>query len=183
MHGKILTYLEPYKDLCEGKQVLEVGSLNVNGNAREVLNVTVGTDMREGKGVDLVCKGEDLLKHFKPESFDVVVSTDTLEHVRDWREFLQGIWQVLKTDGLFICTIASVSKGRHAYPDDYWRLTEEHVIRIFKGNEIIDTGTPLGVSFGFVVRKKAPLWKLEDLHLLPVDGKVPQELLPNGQPS
>ena len=178
MHGKILEFLKPYKEICEGKNVLEVGSLNVNGTARDTLNITVGVDMQEGKGVDLVCTGENLPSHFAVEHFDHVVSTDTLEHVRNWRDFLHGIWHVLKKDGLFICTIASRRKGRHAYPDDYWRLDEELVKKVFYSQEILEMQPNLGVSFGFVIRKKGPLIGLSDIHMFPVDGKVPKELLP-----
>ncbi len=133
--------------------------------------------MREGRGVDLVCSGEDLPKHFQSEEFDMVVSTETWEHARDWREFLLGIWHVLKTDGHFVCTLASLKKRRHAYPDDYWRMNEELMRKIFEGQEIIDVNDGMGISYGFVIKKKTSLVDLKPIHLIPVDDKVPQELL------
>ncbi len=175
MHGKITKYVEQFAHL--GGYNLEVGSLNVNGTIRDVVHIDVGVDMREGKDVDQVVAGEDLPYAFPAEGFDMVVTCETLEHVRNWREFLQGIWYVLKDDGHLVCTLASKKKGRHAYPDDYWRMTPEHVHNIFAGNDIVDVTPDLGVSFGFVVRKRGPLIDLSDLKLLPVDGNVPKELL------
>ncbi len=176
MHKKITEFLKKHSDKCpKGSLILDIGSLNVNGNAAQVLPVTVGVDMREGKGVDLVCNGEDLLKHFDKNYFDVIVTTDTLEHVKYWREFLIGAWSVLKPDGIFIATIASKRKGRHAYPDDYWRLEKHHLIKIFGD---LEDYQDLGISTGWVVRKfKDDLGDLKDIHLDPVDKKVPKELL------
>lgn len=177
MHLEILKYLTKFEHLA-GERNLDVGSLNVNGSSRAVFPISVGVDIREGMGVDLVCSGEDLPKHFKDEEFDLVVSTETLEHVRHWREFTKGIWQVLKTDGHFICTLASTKKERHDHPDDYWRLRENHIEAIFKDQEIVDVNPRIGkISFGFVVKKKKPLVELGDVHLLPIDDQVSKELL------
>ena len=181
MHDGIKHYVNQFKHLCEGKLNLEVGSFNVNGTIRDIVPIHIGTDLREGKDVDLVCTGEELPNHFEEGNFDNVISCETFEHVRNWREFLQGIWHVLKHDGHFICTLCSIRKGRHAYPDDYWRLHEEHIVDIFEGQEILSIEPNLGVSFGFVVKKKQPLKDLTDIHLLPVDKKVPQELLKQGE--
>jgi SAM-dependent methyltransferase len=176
MHQGIKDYVSKFKHLVEGYTV-EVGSLNVNGTIRDIVNVNFGIDMREGKDVDMVLPGEDLPKHFYPEDVGTVISCETLEHVRNWREFIQGIWTVLRTDGAFICTLCSKRKGRHAYPDDYWRLDPEHIVQIFRGQDIVDISPELGVSFGFVVIKKGPLVDLTNIKLDPVDNQVPEELL------
>lgn len=68
--------------------MIEVGSLNVNGSLRPLLgsfkpNLYVGTDIVKGPGVDVVCKAEDLLRTFPKSSFDVLISTELMEHVRD----------------------------------------------------------------------------------------------------
>jgi SAM-dependent methyltransferase len=176
MHDGIIKYIEQFKHL-QGEYNLEVGSLNVNGTIRNTVDIAIGVDMRPGKDVDQVCTGEELPDHFLPNEFDTVFSCETLEHVRNWREFLQGVWYVLKDDGHFICTLASKRKRRHAYPDDYWRLDPDHVKDIFRDQEIVDINPDLGVSFGFVVKKVAPLVGLETIKLLPVDKAVPEELL------
>ena len=67
--------------------VLEVGSRNVNGSVRDILaplvSRYVGCDLEAGDGVDVVADATRLTDVFPPESFDVVISTEMLEHVPD----------------------------------------------------------------------------------------------------
>ena len=44
---------------------------------------------------------ERLVDYFGPESFDVVVSTEVVEHVLDWRLVINNMKVVLKRGGLF----------------------------------------------------------------------------------
>lgn len=160
--------------------MIDIGSFEVSekiGGVRKVLPVTVGVDMREGPGVDLVMPGEKLLEHFGPASFDVVISCDTLEHVANWRGFLNSLWGILKPGGLCILSIASRSKGRHAYPDDYWRLTKGIVFDIFGENVQEDRYIENQISTVWVCTKKTDLPDLSKIQLIPVDKKVPKELI------
>lgn len=124
MRRSILAYVEQHKDKFGGR-VLEVGSLNVNGSIREVIDVEVGIDLQEGKDVDIVMAAETLLDHFGPEAFDTVISCETLEHIEYWREALEAMWCVLKVGGWFLLTAASLRDGFHGYPSDYWRFTRD----------------------------------------------------------
>jgi len=50
--------------------VIDVGSLNVNGNLRIVVapllpKAYIGIDMRSGPGVDIVCRAENLVSKFR----------------------------------------------------------------------------------------------------------------------
>jgi SAM-dependent methyltransferase len=179
MHKGVLDFLKKHSNLYpqgENLKIIDVGSFNVNGSASQIVPVTMGVDMREGPGVDLVLKGEDLPKEFPEEHFDVVVTCDTLEHVEQWRPYILGMWEVLKEGGYFVGTIASRRKGRHAYPDDYWRLNKEILEEIF--GDLIDF-QELGVSTGWVVQKKSkelPGGDLLGIKMLPVDTKVPEGL-------
>jgi hypothetical protein len=73
----------------DGKRVLEVGSKFVNGSVRPLIERFcsprdyVGVDIEPGKYVDVVLPAEKLVNCFGPESFDVVISTELLEHVYD----------------------------------------------------------------------------------------------------
>lgn len=113
----------------------------------------VGTDMREGPGVDRVLDlhGLDL-----PEgSVGTAISFDTLEHVRHpWRATAE-LRRVLRPDGVLMLSVP-FNFPVHGYPDDYWRFTPQavevllepfahHVIRPF-GPEG-DPYTVLAVAF------------------------------------
>ena len=89
----------------KGKRILEVGSKYVNGSVRPFIErflkprEYVGTDIEPGKFVDVVIPAERLLDYFGPESFDVVIATELLEHVRDWRLVVNNMKIVLKNGG------------------------------------------------------------------------------------
>jgi len=92
---------EEFKD----KRILEVGSKYVNGSVRPLIErfmqpkEYIGIDIEPGKYVDVVLPAEKLVKHFGSESFDVVISTETLEHVKDWRKVITNMKDVLKPRG------------------------------------------------------------------------------------
>lgn len=82
----------------------------------------VGSDMREGVGVDRVLN----LHHIDlpDESVGTVLCLDTLEHVEYPRRAMEEIRRILKPDGLVV--ISSVMNFPiHDYPNDYWRFTPE----------------------------------------------------------
>jgi predicted SAM-dependent methyltransferase len=151
-----MDFAKKYAGHFTGK-VLEVGSYNVNGTVRDVLPVTIGIDMREGPGVDLVCKAENLCQTFEPESFDGVVSTDALEHMERWRWAMEAMWDVLKPGGVMLLSLASPTKGRHSYPDDYWRMPMPMFIKMFGANQVLGTFENR-TNMGAVVRKSEPLF-------------------------
>lgn len=142
-----------------GTNVLEIGSLNVNGGLRDVIDVTVGVDMRNGPGVDLVCPVEQLKDHFQDGHFDSCVSAGTLEHIQNWRAFVKVTWDLVKDGGWLVLTIASLRKGRHNYPCDYWRMTEEQIRSIYPNLE--DYNPLAGASVGWVVKKEGALGSLD----------------------
>ena len=146
MTPSVYDYIAKNKGKLTGK-VLEVGSFDANGGVRDIITIHTGIDMRKGKGVDLVCKAEDLLDHFEEGFFDSVVTTETLEHVEHWKECLSTINKVVKPDGWWLFTMASKKKGRHAYPDDYWRFTPEQLEQVFPGSKVTDFNISLALCW------------------------------------
>jgi len=121
---------------AEGRRALEVGSLNVNGSARETVLLLkplsfTGVDLTEGPGVDEVCDVTGLTERFGPDSFDLVLSTELLEHVRDWRAAVSNLKSVLKPGGVLLLTTRSAGYPYHGYPHDFWRYEEEDMRAIF----------------------------------------------------
>lgn len=143
MTPQVREFVASHADKLTGK-VLEVGSLNVNGSIRDIVPIDTGIDFREGEGVDFVCRAEHLADHFIPNHFDSVVSTETLEHIEHWKEALTAISRVVKPGGWWVFTMASMRKGLHNYPNDYWRFTEEQLQTIFPGSEPVDLLTSIG---------------------------------------
>jgi SAM-dependent methyltransferase len=93
------------KEEFENKRILEVGSKYVNGSVRPLIEKFfspkeyIGVDIEKGKFVDVVCDAENLVDYFGKETFDVVISTELLEHVKDWRKVINNMKEVLKPNG------------------------------------------------------------------------------------
>ena len=118
------------------KKVLEVGSLDVNGNVRDLfVEEYIGTDMREGPNVDKAINGHDLLKHFNPESFDCVLCLETLEHDNFFWITVDNMRQLVKPGGWMVITVPSLNHPRHDHPHDYWRFFGTAMESLFAGFE------------------------------------------------
>lgn len=122
--------------LHDAARVLEVGSMNVNGSVRGMFsaadrNAYVGVDVLAGPGVDyVVIAGERL--QWDADFFDVVVSTEALEHdPRPWQT-VPEIARVLRPEGHLVLTARGVGCGFH-HPPDYWRYTQD-AFRILLGD-------------------------------------------------
>jgi len=97
----------------QSKSVFEVGSLNINGTIRDFFSDCqyVGLDLGEGKGVDLVCPGQDFGE--KAGRFDVVASCECMQHNPHWRETWINMLRLLKPDGLMLMTCATAGRRQH----------------------------------------------------------------------
>lgn len=125
-----------------GKRVIEVGSLDVNGSLRPVLEAWepaeyVGVDILEGPGVDVVCGVENLVERFGAGSFDLVVSTELLEHVRDWRGAVANVKNVCRPQGIILITTRSYGFPYHGYPHDFWRFELQDMEHIFSDCQVV----------------------------------------------
>jgi len=110
---------------CKGKDVLEVGSLDVNGNLRQTFldagaKSYTGVDMRAGANVDHVMNAHAL--GFPDQSFDIVVSSEMLEHDSHFWLSMQEMGRVLKPGGHLILTARGNGFQMHLHPDDYYRF-------------------------------------------------------------
>ncbi len=51
----------------------------------------------------------------------MVLSTEMIEHVRDWRTVFHNLKALAKPGGLVIVTTRSVGFDYHGWPNDFWR--------------------------------------------------------------
>jgi SAM-dependent methyltransferase len=129
--------------VVRGKRLLEVGSLDVNGSIRPGLEALrpaqyVGIDMRQGPGVDIVCDAAEIDRRFGADAFDVVVSTELLEHAREWKKIIHNFKYVLKPGGLLVVTTRSYGVDFHRHPYDFWRYERDDFELIFSDMDVED---------------------------------------------
>lgn len=150
------------KEEIAGKRVIELGACEVNGSLRPLLesynpSEYVGVDIVNGPGVDIVCPVENILEKFGPDSFDVVLSTEMLEHVRDWRKVISNIKRICKPGGIIVLTTRSKGFIYHAHPYDFWRYEPEDMKEIFSDCEIIKLQSdPQATHDGVFIKVRKP---------------------------
>lgn len=135
-HNQLL-YLTRVVPRAEGP-VLEVGSKEYGSTStfREFYagNEYVGVDMAEGPGVDVVV---DLTTGFAPlpeSHFALAICCSVLEHVRKPWLFAANLTRVLRPGGRLYMSVPWVWRY-HAYPDDYFRFSQQGVRALFEGLE------------------------------------------------
>jgi len=116
MHQEVLNFLqrtkEKYPEKFRGIRVLELGSLNINGTPRQFFENCeyIGVDRQAGNGVDVVSNAHEFKSKNK---FDVVITTEMLEHDKYADLSIENAWKLLKKGGIFIGTAANVNRAPH----------------------------------------------------------------------
>lgn len=145
MHKSVKAWVKEQVDTyaLKGLDTLEVGSLDVNGSVRDLFVGTyVGVDFREGPGVDLVVDAHDLKRRFGEAAFDVVVSTEMLEHDSAFWTSLVQMGEVLISGGHLLLTTRGNGFKPHGYPHDYWRFMPESraMLLDLAGCDVVELG-------------------------------------------
>jgi SAM-dependent methyltransferase len=149
-----------------GKKVIEIGARDVNGSLRPFVEsldpeTYVGVDLEEGPGVDVICNVYDLVTKFGEKSFDVVISSEMVEHVQDWRRAFSQIKSILAPGGVVLITTRSIGFPYHDYPFDYWRYELKDMRAIFSDMKI-EALEPDEISPGVLVTARKPVDFLEN---------------------
>ena len=130
MNDAILNWIQSIKDkhqeLFLRNRVIEFGSLNINGSPRSKFEKPVeyiGLDEKSGEGVDR--RGLCHL-HQDKEKFDVVISTEMLEHDPYWDLSFRNMLELIKIGGSLIITFAGPNRAAHGQAnytplDHYYR--------------------------------------------------------------
>lgn len=109
----IKTVKSQYSKYFTGTKVLEVGSLDINGSIRQFFSSCdyIGIDVAEGKGVDIVCEGQNFSG--VENSYDVVISCECFEHNPYWDLTLKNMYKLCKPEGIVIITCATTGRKEH----------------------------------------------------------------------
>jgi hypothetical protein len=139
-----LSVKDRYSDFFKNANVIDIGSLDINGNNRylfENCNYT-GVDIGAGRNVDVVSKGHEYTPN---EKVDFVISTECFEHDQYWDKTIHNIVEnMLKNGGMFLFTCATTGRPEHGtrradagcspftaqtngWEDYYQNLTEEDI--------------------------------------------------------
>lgn len=125
MHKEAKEYCESVKrrfpEKFRNKYILDCGSLDINGNNRYMFDGGLyrGIDICAGKNVDVVTP----VHLYEPEHvFDVIISTEMLEHDEHWKESLGNMVRQLNSGGLLLITAAGLGRPEHGtlehFPQD-----------------------------------------------------------------
>jgi SAM-dependent methyltransferase len=129
-----------------GTMAMDIGSFDINGNNQylfDTQSLYLGVDVALGRNVDIVCPAYAL--GLPDSTFDVIVSTECLEHDWHWAETLRNAIRMLRPGGLLLITCATTGRPEHgtrrttpqdapllstvddAWADYYRNLTEEDI--------------------------------------------------------
>lgn len=131
-----------FPDYFSGVKVLDIGSLDINGNNRYLFNdfTYTGIDIGEGANVDIVCRGHEFKSK---EKFDVVISSECFEHDEYWDKTMLNAINLLRSGGMFVFTCATDGRAEHGtrrtspqcspftsnLENDYYMNLNERIIR------------------------------------------------------
>jgi len=92
--------------------VLDIGSLDINGNNRYLFHqyTYIGVDIGAGPNVDVVCRGH---KYKSESQFDVAISSECFEHDEFWPQTLQNMIDLTKSEGIVLFSCATTGRPEH----------------------------------------------------------------------
>lgn len=124
MHEAVIEYVSSEiadRDLNRDKiRVLDLGGRDINGTTRPLFDLVdsyVSVDIADGPGVDIVSDAADL---DLGERFDVVVSTELLEHTERAAEIVIAAHRHTRPGGVFIATMAGPGRSPHGASGGPW---------------------------------------------------------------
>lgn len=118
-----------FPDYFRYVNVIDVGSLDINGNNKGLFRKSsyTGIDIVNGKNVDIVGLAHEMLPKIRPCNYkyfypahtfefawwDVIISTEALEHDKYYEKTLLSMYQKLKSGGLMLITCAGDGRKEH----------------------------------------------------------------------
>lgn len=144
-----------FPERFSGCNVLDIGSLDINGNNRHLFSnyKYIGVDVGPGKNVDVVSKGHE---YDSQEPFDIVISSECFEHDMFYPQTIENCVRLTKPNGLFTFTCASTGRPEHGtsrtkpedapllreqgeWTDYYKNLTEEDIRKVIDVDKLFSS--------------------------------------------
>jgi len=120
--------------------VLEIGSMDVNGNVRFMVPSGVqyvGLDMRPGPNVDVVMNAHDIRGTSLDRVWDMVICLETLEHDDRFWETVDVMRDIVGR--YLVVSTPTIGFKYHPHPKDYYRFTEDFYRDVlFRGMDVLD---------------------------------------------
>lgn len=126
---------DKYPKHFNGVEVLDCGSMDINGNNRYLFTDCqyTGIDLGQGKNVDHVSP-----IHKWKGKYDTIISTECFEHDKDYKKSFKNIVKMLKPGGMFLFTCATTGRRPHGttemnpesspFTNDYYKnLTQSDI--------------------------------------------------------
>ena len=145
MHGTVKSFVDSIskkfpKHFGQGCRVVEFGSRDINGSPRPYFHKPteyVGIDFHGGRGVDVVGVAHEWVP--SKAEYDVVVSTEMLEHDPYWKKTLTHACDLLKFGGVLVFTCAAPPRAAHHLhdsPEDgyYGNRSATEVLGVLEGH-------------------------------------------------
>lgn len=131
LDAQIVTLAEANPD----KLFIDVGA----GCKYQCYQNVVNFEIVDYPSTDVLGVGERL--PFLDNSFDGVISTVVLEHVKDPFSCAGEMTRILKPGGDLFCT-APFLQPMHGYPHHYYNMTSEGLVNLFSGMKIVTLDVP-----------------------------------------
>lgn len=108
-----LSIKKRFPEFFQSRLVLDVGSLDLNGNNQYLFDECgyIGIDLLPGKNVDIACKGHEL--QLPNATFDTIISTECFEHDPFYEQTILNINRMLKPGGVFLFSCATTGRPEH----------------------------------------------------------------------
>lgn len=132
MHNRVKSFCigvkEMFPDAFFLKDVLDCGSLDINGNNRYLFEGCkyTGIDIVEGKNVDVVTR----VHEYRPAEsslFHTIISTEMLEHDQFFFDSLWHMSDLLKPGGLMLITAAGYGREENGTADKHPKDSPQHL--------------------------------------------------------
>jgi len=130
MHEQALSWVGQFRT-DEDLAVLDIGGRDLNGSTRPLFPNARPyhvLDILPGNGVDFVADAADWRpttrewEDLPSGGYDLVVTTETFEHAKRWREIIKTAWDVLRPGGWLIFTCAGPGRPVHSGVEAVWGL-------------------------------------------------------------